>query len=53
MSQHTETKLIHSQLNKTENKENSSPLYLSSSFIFDDAEDMRATFAEEKDGFIY
>ncbi|MBC7864599.1 MAG: aminotransferase class I/II-fold pyridoxal phosphate-dependent enzyme [Bacteroidia bacterium] len=53
MSNHFETKAIHNQLNKTENKENSSPLYLTSSFVFDDAEEMRATFAEEKEGFIY
>ena len=29
------------------------PLYLSSSFVFDDTEDMRASFAEEKERMIY
>lgn len=29
------------------------PLYLTSSFVFEDAEDMRASFAEEKDRTIY
>jgi O-succinylhomoserine sulfhydrylase len=29
------------------------PLYLTSSFVFDDAEDMRASFAEEKDKDLY
>jgi O-succinylhomoserine sulfhydrylase len=53
MSQHKETQLIHTGLNKTEFQENSSPLYLTSSFIFEDAEEMRATFAEEKEGYIY
>jgi O-succinylhomoserine sulfhydrylase len=28
-------------------------LYLTSSFVFEDAEDMRASFAEEKDRNIY
>lgn len=50
---HKETRLIHTQLQRTEFKENAVPLYLTSSFIFDDAEDMRATFADEKEGYIY
>lgn len=33
--------------------EHSTPLYLTSSFVFEDAEDMRASFAEEKDRDIY
>ena len=33
--------------------EHSSPIYLSSSFVFEDAEDMRASFAEEKERNIY
>ena len=33
--------------------EHSSPMYLTSSFVFEDAEDMRASFAEEKDRNIY
>lgn len=34
-------------------QEHSAPIYLTSSFVFDDAEDMRASFAEEKDRNIY
>lgn len=48
-----ETNAIRNQLERTQNKEHSVPLYLSSSFIFDDAEDMRASFAEEKTASIY
>ncbi|MDP5105316.1 MAG: aminotransferase class I/II-fold pyridoxal phosphate-dependent enzyme, partial [Polaribacter sp.] len=33
--------------------EHSTPLYLTSSFVFDDAEDMRASFAEEKERNLY
>ena len=33
--------------------EHSSPLYMTSSFVFEDAEDMRASFAEEKDRHVY
>src|SRR5688572_26550370 len=53
MGENKETKIIHTQMNKTEFRENSVPLYLTSSFVFDDAEDMRATFADEKQGYIY
>lgn len=37
----------------TQNREHSVPLYLTSSFMFDDAEQMRAVFADEADAFIY
>ncbi len=53
MSDNKETRAIHTQLPKTDFKENSSPIYLTSSFTFEDAEDMRATFADEKEGYIY
>src|SRR5690606_8090093 len=33
--------------------EHSVPMYLTSSFVFEDAEDMRASFAEEKERNIY
>jgi O-succinylhomoserine sulfhydrylase len=36
------------QLERTQYLEHSVPLYLTSSFVFEDAEDMRASFAEEK-----
>ncbi|WP_405395528.1 trans-sulfuration enzyme family protein [Maribacter sp. Asnod2-G09] len=48
-----ETNAIRQQLKRTENLEHSVPLYLTSSFVFEDAEDMRASFAEEKDRNIY
>ncbi|MBC2838929.1 PLP-dependent aspartate aminotransferase family protein [Robiginitalea sp. SC105] len=48
-----ETDAIRTQINRTEFLEHSAPLYLSSSFVFEDAEDMRASFAEEKDRTIY
>ena len=48
-----ETDAIRIQANKSENKEHSVPLYLTSSYVFDDAEDMRAQFADEKEGLIY
>ena len=48
-----ETQAIRSQLERTQYLEHSVPLYLTSSFIFEDAEDMRASFAEEKERNIY
>ncbi|APA63598.1 trans-sulfuration enzyme family protein [Maribacter sp. 1_2014MBL_MicDiv] len=48
-----ETNAIRTQLKRSENLEHSVPLYLTSSFVFEDAEDMRASFAEEKDRNIY
>ncbi len=51
--QHTETSAIRTQLPRTDFQEHSVPLYLTSSFVFEDAEDMRASFAEEKARTIY
>ena len=48
-----ESKLIRTQAERTPNREHSVPLYLTSSFIFDDAEQGRAIFAEEIGGNIY
>ena len=48
-----ETQAIRSQLERTQYLEHSVPLYLTSSFVFEDAEDMRASFADEKDRNIY
>ncbi|MAZ27926.1 MAG: O-succinylhomoserine sulfhydrylase [Cytophagaceae bacterium] len=53
MEKHFETEAIRSQLNRTEFLEHSVPLYLTSSFVFEDAEDMRASFTEEKERNIY
>lgn len=48
-----ETLAIRLQSERSSFGEHSVPLYLTSSFVFDDAEDMRAQFAEEKEGQIY
>jgi O-succinylhomoserine sulfhydrylase len=53
MTQHIETQAIRTQIERTEFLEHSNPLYLTSSFVFEDAEDMRASFAEEKKRNIY
>lgn len=42
-----ETKAIRGQLDRTQYQEHSNPLFLTSSYVFDDAEEMRAAFAEE------
>ena len=48
-----ETNAIRTQSERTENREHSVPLYLTSSFTFEDAEQMRAMFADELEGNIY
>ena len=48
-----ETKAIRTQMERSQNLEHSSPIYMTSSFVFEDAEDMRASFAEEKERNIY
>lgn len=48
-----ETEAIRTQLERTQFLEHSTPMYLTSSFVFEDAEDMRASFAEEKEHNIY
>lgn len=48
-----ETNAIRKQIEKSQQKEHSAPLYLTSSFVFDDAESMRAAFADETDDNIY
>jgi O-succinylhomoserine sulfhydrylase len=48
-----ETQAIRAQLERTGYNEHSAPLFLTSSFVFDTAEEMRAAFAEESDDFIY
>jgi O-succinylhomoserine sulfhydrylase len=53
MSSHRITKAIRVRATQTPDKEHSSPLFLTSSFCYDDAEDMRAVFADEKDAFMY
>jgi O-succinylhomoserine sulfhydrylase len=48
-----ETKAIRLQAKRSHNREHSVPLYLTSSFMFEDAEQARAVFADEEEGSIY
>ncbi|MEK9750178.1 MAG: aminotransferase class I/II-fold pyridoxal phosphate-dependent enzyme [Flavobacteriaceae bacterium] len=48
-----ETEAIRAQMERSHNLEHSAPIYLTSSFVFEDAEDMRASFTEEKQRNIY
>jgi O-succinylhomoserine sulfhydrylase len=47
------TRAIRIQTERTNEMEHSTPLFLTSSFCFDDAEDMRAAFADESNDNIY
>ncbi|MFS4417733.1 trans-sulfuration enzyme family protein [Maribacter sp. 2307ULW6-5] len=53
MKKKFETNAIRNQMGRTEHLEHSAPLFLTSSFVFENAEDMRASFAEEKERNIY
>jgi O-succinylhomoserine sulfhydrylase len=53
MKKHFETEAIRNQTERSQFSEHSTPLYLTSSFVFDDAEDMRSSFAEEKERNLY
>ena len=53
MSTHFETQAIRNQVERSQHSEHSTPMYVTSSFVFDDAEDMRASFAEEKEKNLY
>jgi O-succinylhomoserine sulfhydrylase len=48
-----ETDAIRTQSERSDFREHSAPLYLTSSFVFDDAEQARALFADEIEGNIY
>ncbi|WP_037325218.1 trans-sulfuration enzyme family protein [Salinimicrobium terrae] len=48
-----ETIAIRTQLERTQYQEHSTPLFLTSSYVFEDAEEMRAAFSEEKERNIY
>ncbi|WP_026898898.1 trans-sulfuration enzyme family protein [Daejeonella oryzae] len=48
-----QSKLIRSQTTRSSNREHSVPLYLTSSFVFDNAEHGRAMFADEVEGNLY
>ncbi|MEP6727860.1 MAG: aminotransferase class I/II-fold pyridoxal phosphate-dependent enzyme [Bacteroidota bacterium] len=51
--QHPITKVIRTRTERTNEMEHSSPLFLTSSFVFENAESMRAAFADETDDNIY
>ena len=53
MKQHKSTKAIRTQTQRSNEMEHSTPLFLTSSFTFENAEDMRAAFADETDDNIY
>lgn len=48
-----ETKVIHDQINRSANAEHSVPLYITSSYVFDNPDQMAAMFSGDKDGYIY
>jgi len=48
-----QTQAIRIQTNRTNEMEHSTPMFLTSSFCFDTAEEMRAAFADESDDNIY
>lgn len=52
-SKHLETQSVRIQSEQSVHREHSVPLYLSSSFTFENAEHARALFADEVDGNIY
>ena len=53
MEQHPLTKVIRTRVEQTNEMEHSSPIFLTSSFCFENSEDMRAAFADETDANIY
>ena len=53
MESRFETDAIRLQTERSQFSEHSTPLYLTSSFVFEDAEEMRASFAEEKQRNLY
>ena len=53
MSEHPVSKMIRTRSEQTNEMEHSSPIFLTSSFSFDNSEDMRAAFADETDDNIY
>ena len=48
-----ETTAIRTQTDRSQHREHSTPIFPTSSFVFDDAEQMRALFADEQEGNIY
>lgn len=50
---HFETAAIRTQLERSHFQEHTTPMYLTSSFVFENTEEMRASFTEEKERNIY
>jgi O-succinylhomoserine sulfhydrylase len=53
MEQHKITKAIRIRNEQTNEMEHTTPIFMTSSFCYDNAEEMRATFADENDFNIY
>ena len=47
------TQIIRNQIKLSDFNEHSAPLYLTSSYVFEDPEDMKPQFSDEKEGLIY
>ena len=47
MAYHPETEAIRAQMKRTEQKEHSTPMFLTSSFVYDSAEDMASAFMSD------
>ena len=50
---HFETLAIRTQVERSQHREHAVPMFLTSSFVFEDAEQMRAMFANEIEGDLY
>ncbi len=50
---HFETKAVRTQIERSQHREHSVPIYATSSFVFEDAEQARSLFADEEQGNIY
>ena len=50
---HFETNAVRTQTERSQHREHSTPIFATSSFVFDDAEQARALFADEEPGNIY
>lgn len=53
MSNKFDTQAVRTQTDKTQFYEHSTPLYVTSGFVFENSEEMRASFAEEKQRNLY
>lgn len=50
---HIETRAIRTQTERSQHREHSTPIFATSSFVFDDAEQARALFAGDEEGNVY